>query len=138
MNKYIQVVFILSLSLVTEVASADLAADLRSLSGTVSEMTSTSKELGVISNAATEQSNQSQTSQINLQTAGELQAGDVLISKINKIKLFKEPSKKSDKSGILTRGDEMIYVGEQANGFYKISANNGEGWVEKILVKKAN
>jgi hypothetical protein len=32
----------------------------------------------------------------------------------------------------------MIYMGEEANGFYKVTATNGEGWIEKLLVQKAN
>jgi hypothetical protein len=119
-------------------AQADLASDLRSLNGTISEMSRTGKELGAISNQPTTQQNQTQAAQANPQAAGELKSGDVLTSKINKVKLFKEPSKKSDKAGLLSKSNDMIYMGEEANGFYKVTATNGEGWVEKLLVQKAN
>lgn len=130
-----KVVVLIALGLVTSAANADLSESLRQLNNTVGEMTRTGKELGAISNQPTAQTSQSQSNQ---QALGELKSGDVLKSKINKVKLFQEPSKKSDKAALLSKSDDMIYMGEEANGFYKVTATNGEGWVEKLLVQKTN
>lgn len=129
--------FSLVFLVIANLAYADLAGDLRSLRGTVSEMANTSKELSTISGQANS-NQQANTSQNTGASSRELKSGDVLTSKINKIKLFKEPSKKSDKAGMLSKGEDMIYMGEEANGFYKVTATNGEGWVEKLLVQKTN
>jgi Bacterial SH3 domain len=129
---------IIALGFATNTAYADLASDLRSLNNTVTEMSRTGKELGAIGNQPTTQQTQSQSSQVNPKADGELKSGDMLRSKISKVKVFKEPSKKSDKAGMLSKSDEMIYMGEEANGFYKVTATNGEGWVEKLLVQKTN
>jgi hypothetical protein len=85
-----KMMIIVVLGFASSMAYVDLASDLRSLHGTVSEMAATSKELGAISNQHATQANQQQGAQA---ASNELKSGDVLTSKINKIKLFKEPSK---------------------------------------------
>lgn len=119
-----------------DVAHADLAGDLRALRGTVSEMANTSKELSNLTGSSDASSPSTATNE-PVTTPSSLNEGDILMSKIANIKLFKEPSKKADRAASLTKSDEMIYTGTQANGFYAVAtANKGEGWVEKILVKK--
>lgn len=118
-------------------AFADLAADLRQLRSAISETAQAGKELtnltgdtGVASSPSTLENGNT-----NLQTV--VNEGDILVGKLPNIKLFKEPSKKAGSLGTLTKSDEMIYTGNQANGFYSVAtANKGEGWVDKILVKK--
>ncbi|MDP1659012.1 MAG: SH3 domain-containing protein [Methylotenera sp.] len=57
-------------------------------------------------------------------------------SKLGKLKLLSEPSKKSASLGQLAKGDEMVFMGEEKDGFYRVTAINGEGWVDKLLVQK--
>lgn len=131
---------IILLSIYT-LAYADLAADLRQLRGAISETAKTGKELGSLVN--TNEAPPSQLSSQGLSAAENtavqtgVNEGDILIGKLANIKLFKEPSKKAGSMGTLTKSDEMIYTGTQANGFYSVAtANKGDGWVEKVLVKK--
>lgn len=124
------------LTLAFDVAHADLAGDLRALRGTVSEMANTSKELSNLT-GPNDDSSMSIATNEPVVTASSLNEGDILMSKIANIKLLKEPSKKAERAASLTKSDEMVYTGTQANGFYAVAtANKGEGWVEKILVKK--
>jgi hypothetical protein len=36
----------------------------------------------------------------------------------------------------LAKGEEVIYTGEEKNGFLSVQGNEGEGWVEKLMIKK--
>lgn len=117
-------------------AQADLAADLRQLRGVISETANTSKELGGLV-GGNETTAKSPVPTESVTAPSDINEGDILISKIANIKLLKDPSKKAERAASLTRSDEMIYTGVQENGFYSVAtANKGEGWVEKILVKK--
>jgi hypothetical protein len=63
------------------------------------------------------------------------QSGDVLIGKISGISIYLQPAK-SEKLTVLGKSDEMIYMGEVRDGFYRVTTQKGEGWVDKLLVKK--
>ncbi|MGV3582095.1 MAG: hypothetical protein ACO1N8_07290 [Methylophilus sp.] len=124
-----------------QVAYADLAQDLRQLRNTISETSRTGKELGEL--AGVGNSNQQPPVQPNtgvqnnvLQN-GNVNEGDILVGKIGNIKLFAEPSKQAVNNGTLTKHEEFIYTGTEVNGYYSVTtANKGDGWVEKVLVKK--
>ena len=116
---------------------ADLAADLRQLRGAISETAQTGKELANLTGVTGVASPLSAPVNENATVQTGVNEGDILVGKLANIKLFKEPSKKAGSLGTLTKSDEMIYTGTQTNGFYSVAtANKGEGWVEKILVKK--
>jgi hypothetical protein len=36
----------------------------------------------------------------------------------------------------LDKGEELIYMGAEENGFVKVESGKGGGWVKKILVTK--
>jgi hypothetical protein len=36
----------------------------------------------------------------------------------------------------LDKGEELIYMGVEENGFLKVESGKGGGWVKKILVTK--
>jgi len=36
----------------------------------------------------------------------------------------------------LARGEEVIYTGKDEGGFMSVQGQNGEGWVEKVMMKK--
>jgi uncharacterized protein YjhX (UPF0386 family) len=57
-------------------------------------------------------------------------------SKLGKLTLLSEHSKKSANLGQLAKGDEMVFMREEKDGIYRVTAINGEGWVEKLLVQK--
>lgn len=134
MVRMIRMIFIALGVLFTCQAQADLAADLRELRGTISETAKTGKELGDFAGAG--KSTEQVPAKDSPASSG-LNEGDILKAKIGNVKLFKEPSKKAEVAGSVNTYDEMIYTGEEANGFYSVAtAKKGEGWVQKILVKK--
>lgn len=62
-------------------------------------------------------------------------SGDVLVGKIGGIDVYVQPAK-SRKLTVLSKADEMIYMGEEREGFYRVTTQKGEGWIDKLLVKK--
>jgi hypothetical protein len=122
---------------ISTLAHADLATDLRQLRNTISETSKTSKELGGLVGPARDSATAQSTNSIQAvpNTSG-LSEGDILVSKIANIKLYQDADKKAKVLTKLGGSDELIYTGIESNGFYSIASNNGEGWVEKILVRK--
>lgn len=64
-----------------------------------------------------------------------IRSGDVLIGKINGINIYTHPTK-AEKLIVLGKTDEVIYMGEEREGLYRVTTTKGEGWVDKLLVKK--
>lgn len=61
-------------------------------------------------------------------------AGEILMARINNVKVFSGPSKDSKVVATLSRSDELIASGDQKNGFVQVDASNFSGWVQKTLV----
>lgn len=64
------------------------------------------------------------------------QAGDTLVGKIAGIKVYSTASKAALPLLVLAKTDEVIYMGEENGGLYRVTTPRGEGWVDKLLVKK--
>ena len=68
--------------------------------------------------------------------AGAAAAGDVMVAKIAGTNVLRGPA---DTAGVLmslTRTDEVLYLGDERNGFVKVTSPQGDGWVKKVLLKK--
>jgi curli biogenesis system outer membrane secretion channel CsgG len=68
--------------------------------------------------------------------AGAANAGDVMVAKIAGAKVLKGPS---DGAGVLMtlgKTDEVLYLGEEKNGFVKVTSPSGDGWIKEVLLKK--
>jgi Curli production assembly/transport component CsgG len=68
--------------------------------------------------------------------AGAAAEGDVMLAKIAGAKVLKAPS---DSAGVLmslSKTDEVLFLGEEKNGFLKVTSSSGDGWVKKVLLKK--
>lgn len=65
-----------------------------------------------------------------------LEEGDVITGKIAGLKIYTQPNKTSKVVGTIGRGEEVIYTGQEQGSFIQVQGQNGEGWVEKILVRK--
>lgn len=65
-----------------------------------------------------------------------LQAGDSLVGKINAVPVYPESSRSSRVLTRLAKADEVVYMGDESNGFYRVTTSSGEGWVDKLLVRK--
>jgi curli biogenesis system outer membrane secretion channel CsgG len=62
--------------------------------------------------------------------------GDTILPKIANVKLYSQPSESAGTVATLRKSDELIYMGEEQNGFIRVESGNGGGWVKKVLVTK--
>src|SRR4029078_11074056 len=62
--------------------------------------------------------------------------GDTIVPKIANVKLFASPADSAKTIATLSKGDEMIFMGEEKDGFLKVESGSGSGWVKKVLVSK--
>jgi curli biogenesis system outer membrane secretion channel CsgG len=60
--------------------------------------------------------------------------GEVLMARINGVKVFSGPSKGSKVVGTLSRSDELIANGQEQDGFVQVDSSNFSGWVQRSLV----
>jgi glutaredoxin len=65
-----------------------------------------------------------------------IQPGDTLVCKIAGIKVYARASKAAQRLAVLGKTDEVVYMGEEKEGLYLVMTPLGEGWVDKLLVKK--
>jgi curli biogenesis system outer membrane secretion channel CsgG len=61
--------------------------------------------------------------------------GDVLSPKLNGLKVYALPSRTSNVVGTINKADEVVFLGESAEGFLSIQGNELEGWVQDIMVR---
>lgn len=52
------------------------------------------------------------------------------------VKPLRQPRDGSGAVQTLLKGDEVLTLGEESNGFVKVTAPNGDGWVKAILLRK--
>jgi len=62
--------------------------------------------------------------------------GDVLRPKLASVKLLAQPSDQSDAVATLARGEELIFLGKEQDGFIHVETAKGGGWVKKVLVAR--
>lgn len=62
--------------------------------------------------------------------------GDTIVPKISNVKLHASPADTASAVTTLSKGDEMIFMGEEQNGFLKVESGSGGGWVKKVLVTR--
>jgi hypothetical protein len=63
--------------------------------------------------------------------------GDLLAAKIDGVQVVREPKEGSASVVILKRSEAVVFLGEEKNGFVKVLATAGEGWVRKLLLAPA-
>lgn len=107
---------------------------LRELRGTVREVTGTAREAQQLSKEVG--IGQSDGSQNQASKNLDIQAGDVVVSKITNLAIYKEANKKSSILLRVNKSEELVFMGEESNGFLRLTTDKGEGWAEKILIKK--
>ena len=65
--------------------------------------------------------------------------GDIVISKINNVEILKLPNESADVLYIISKDDELVYLGEDANSYSKIKFDNKNGWIDSsFLTNKAS
>jgi len=62
--------------------------------------------------------------------------GDTLGPKIAGVKLLTSPSDSAKVVATLGRGDEMVVVGDEKDGYVEVETGSGKGWVKMTLVSK--
>jgi hypothetical protein len=62
-------------------------------------------------------------------------AGDVYVAKIAGVKVYRAASEGAELTS-LSKTEEVIFEGEEQNGFMKIATSKGSGWVKAIMMKK--
>jgi hypothetical protein len=62
--------------------------------------------------------------------------GDVLRPKLANVKLLPQPSEQGEALATLGKGEEMIFLGKEQDGFLNVESAKGGGWVKKILVTR--
>lgn len=69
--------------------------------------------------------------------AGEVfNEGDVVVPKIANVKLLKSPADGAAAAATLARGEELVVIGEEKNGFLNVQGGAAAGWVKKVLVTR--
>jgi hypothetical protein len=60
--------------------------------------------------------------------------GDVVIPKIANVKLLASPADSAKALATLPKGEELVIIGAEQNGYLNVQAGSGAGWVRKVLV----
>jgi hypothetical protein len=70
------------------------------------------------------------------QSGAVFEAGDVLRPKISGVKLMGAAGGASKVVATLDKQDELIFTGEEQEGYINVESGKGAGWVKKILVDR--
>ena len=62
--------------------------------------------------------------------------GDVLRPKIGNVRIMAKPTDAGQVVTTLGRGEEMIFLGKEEEGFLQVESGKGSGWVKKVLVAR--
>jgi hypothetical protein len=62
--------------------------------------------------------------------------GDVLRPKIANVKLLSKPADDAATVLMLSKTDELIFMGKEQDGFVNVETGKGSGWVKKVLISK--
>lgn len=67
--------------------------------------------------------------------AGAGAAGDIYVAKVASVKVYRSPGG-GEELGSLSKTDEVIFEGEEQDGFMKFETPHGSGWVKAIMMRK--
>jgi Curli production assembly/transport component CsgG len=62
--------------------------------------------------------------------------GDVVVPKIGNVKLLASASDAAKSVATLQRGEELVVIGPEQNGFLNVQGGSASGWVKKVLVNR--
>jgi len=60
--------------------------------------------------------------------------GDIVIPKIANVKLLASPADSAKALATLGKGEELVIIGAEQNGYVNVQGGSGAGWVRKVLV----
>jgi len=67
---------------------------------------------------------------------GGFNEGDVIVPKIANVKIMAQPSDTAKSLGTLPRGEELVVIGPEKDGYINVQGANGTGWVKVVLMQK--
>ncbi len=67
---------------------------------------------------------------------GALNEGDVVVPKIPNVKVLASADDSAKPVGTLGRGEQLVVVGAEQNGYVKVQGGSVTGWVKKVLITK--
>lgn len=67
---------------------------------------------------------------------GALNEGDVVVPKIPNVKVMATADDSAKPVGTLGRGEQLVVVGAEQNGYVKVQGGSVTGWVKKVLITK--
>lgn len=67
--------------------------------------------------------------------ANAFNAGDILVGKIGGVKVLISPDPMSKQIFSLQKDEEVVFLGQEKNGFVQVQGTSGEGWVDKRLMR---
>ena len=62
--------------------------------------------------------------------------GDVLRPKIGNVRVMAKPTDAGQVVTTLAKGEEMIFMAKEEDGFLQVESGKGSGWVKKVLVAR--
>lgn len=68
--------------------------------------------------------------------AGAGNAGDIYVPKIAGVKAFRAAEESAPVVATLGKTDEVIFAGEEKDGFLKVETGSGSAWVKAIMMRK--
>jgi hypothetical protein len=63
--------------------------------------------------------------------------GDVLVPKIANVKLLAQASDSGKVVATLGRGEELVVIGGEKDGYINVQGSGASGWIKIVLVSKA-
>ncbi len=67
---------------------------------------------------------------------GGFNEGDVIVTKIANVRLLSQPAEAAKPLTTLGRGEELVVVGSEKDGYINVQGAAGSGWVKTVLVIK--
>jgi hypothetical protein len=62
--------------------------------------------------------------------------GDVVMPKIANVKILAQPTDSAKAIGTVGKGEELVVIGAEKDGFLNVQGSGGSGWVKKVLVTR--
>ena len=78
----------------------------------------------------------SQANAANSVQANAAVAGDVMVAKIAGARVLRQPQDEAPELLSLGRTDEVLLLGEERDGYVKVTTSRGDGWIKKIMLRK--
>ena len=63
--------------------------------------------------------------------------GDVVMPKIANVKLLASPADGAKALATLPKGEELVVIGAEKDGYLNVQSGSAAGWVKKVLVGEA-